>query len=300
MLRKKKKTKNEYNIFDNVPTVMDKILPDAIEQHKDYLYLGFNKYARYFVMTIYPEQTWISWLEDLSYIGNINISTKVEPASNAIVVSQLTRKLVQAQAEYATYARQGNIAHTPELEKLIIDLEDLRTLIQTNQDKLFLVTIFISLVCETLEELNEKTKILESEIKQKTAKIRILTFRQIEGLKTMLPIGDIPIQNYERNMVSGGVATLIPISNPNVSHSNGVFLGRNYYTNVPVYLDTFIGPSYLPNPHIFICGTSGAGKSVALKLLSERNIVTNGCSAFFIDVEGEYSRLVRKLRWKSN
>lgn len=41
----------------------------------------------------------------------------------------------------------------------------------------------------------------------------------------------------------------------------------------------------LPNPHVFICGTSGGGKSVALKTLTARNIATTGCGAFFIDVE---------------
>jgi hypothetical protein len=28
-------------------------------------------------MTVYPEQTWISWLDDLFGIGNINISIKI-------------------------------------------------------------------------------------------------------------------------------------------------------------------------------------------------------------------------------
>lgn len=97
----------------------------------------------------------------------------------------------------------GNILHLPELEKQIGDLEDLRMLIQTNQDKLFFATIFISLNAETIEELNEKTKILESELNKKTAMIRTLTFRQLEGYKTILPSGEIPIANYERNMVAG-------------------------------------------------------------------------------------------------
>ena len=69
----------------------------------------------------------------------------------------------------------GNILHLPELEKQISDLQ----------------------------ELNDKTKILESELNKKTAMIRTLTFRQLEGLKTMLPIGEIPISNNERNMVAG-------------------------------------------------------------------------------------------------
>lgn len=205
---------------------------------------------------------------------------------------------MQNQSEYATYSRQGNILHLPELEKQIGDLEELRMLIQTNQDKLFFATIFITLNAESLQELNEKTKILESELNKKTAMIRTLTFRQLEGLKTMLPIGEVPISNYERNMVAGGTATLIPISNPNLSHNSGIFIGRNIYTNAPVYIDTFCGPPTLPNPHTFICGTSGGGKSVALKTLTARNIITTGCGAFFIDVEGEYTNLTKMLGGK--
>ena len=194
----------------------------------------------------------------------------------------------------------GNILHLPELEKQIGDLEDLRMLIQTNQDKLFFATVFITLNAENLQELNDKTKILESELNKKTAMIRTLTFRQLEGLKTMLPIGEIPISNYERNMVAGGIATLIPISNPNLSHDRGIFIGRNMFTNAPVYVDTFIGPPSLPNPHVFICGTSGGGKSVALKTLTARNITTTGCGAFFIDVERRIYKPYKNAWWKSN
>ncbi len=143
------------------------------------------------------------WLDDLSYIGDINISVKIEPTNNGTVINQLTRKLVQNQSQYQTYMQQGNIAHTPELEKSIVDLEELRMLIQTNQDKLFLVTVFITLNAKSLEELNEKTLILESELNKKTAMVRVLMFRQLEGMKTMLPFGDVPIPSYERNMIAG-------------------------------------------------------------------------------------------------
>ena len=286
MLGKNKKEKiPEIDIFKNVPTISDILLPDILQEKKDYLILGYNKYSRTFVLTIYPEQTWVGWLDNLSYIGNVNISVKIEPSVNGTVINQLTRKLVQSKSEYTTYSRQGNILHLPELEKQINDLEDLRMLIQTNQDKLFFVTIFITLTAENLKELNEKTAILESELNKKTAMIRTLTFRQLEGMKTVLPLGEVPIADNERNMVAGGVATVMPISNPNLSHNEGVFMGRNMFTNAPVYIDTFCGPPALPNPHVFICGTSGGGKSVALKTMTARNILTNGAGAFFIDVE---------------
>lgn len=285
LINENRKNKEEINIFDNIPTVTDMLLPDVLQEKQDYLILGYNRYSRIFVMTIYPEQTWIGWLDDLYYIGNINISVKIEPASNSSVINQLTRKLVQSQSEYSTYSRQGNILHLPELEKQIGDLEDLRMLVQTNQDRLFFATIFITLNAENLQELNEKTRILESELSKKTAMIRTLTFRQVEGLKTMLPLGEVPIRNYERNMVAGGVSTLFPISNPNLSHESGIFIGRNMFTNAPVYINSFVGPPTLPNPHIFVCGTSGSGKSVALKTIASRNIATMGCGAAFLDVE---------------
>ena len=46
---------------------------------------------------------------------------KIEPSSNGTVINQLTKKLVQSQSEYATYSRQGNILHLPELEKQICE-----------------------------------------------------------------------------------------------------------------------------------------------------------------------------------
>ena len=263
---KKKKIREENNIFNNISALEDRILPDALQEKTDYLYLGYNKYLRTFVVTVYPEQTWLGWLEELMYIGNISISIKLETSSNSSVINQLTKKLVQSQSEYANYSRQGNIAHTPILEKEIMDLEELRSLIQTNQDKLFFVTVFISLTCENLDKLNEKSKVLEAEMNKKTAMVRTLVFRQVNGLKMMLPTGEYTITGFERNMVSGGVATLMPITNPNVTHNTGIYLGRNYYTNSPVYLNLFVGPPQLPNPHVFVCGTSRSWKECMFKV----------------------------------
>lgn len=104
--KNKKQNKKEIDIFSNIPNTMDILLPDVLQEKKDYIYLGYNKYSRYFAMTIYPEQTWVSWLDDLFNIGNINISIKIEPAINGNVINQLTKKLVQSQSEYATYSRQ--------------------------------------------------------------------------------------------------------------------------------------------------------------------------------------------------
>ena len=105
MFRNNKKQK-EIDIFKNTCNIMDLLLPDELQENADYICLGYNKYSRYFVMTVYPEETWIGWLNDLFCIGNINISVKVETTNNGSVINQLTKKLVQNQSEYSTYSRQ--------------------------------------------------------------------------------------------------------------------------------------------------------------------------------------------------
>ena len=112
MLGKNKKQK-EINIFDNIPTMADILLPETLQEKKDYLILGYNKFTRIFAMTIYPEQTWVSWLDDLFHIGNINISVKIEPSSNGNVINQLTKKLVQSQSEYATILKKSACLSSP-------------------------------------------------------------------------------------------------------------------------------------------------------------------------------------------
>lgn len=60
MWGKSKRTKEkEIDIFNNVPEIMDLLLPDTLQEKKDYLVLGYNKYSRIFVLTVYPERTWV-------------------------------------------------------------------------------------------------------------------------------------------------------------------------------------------------------------------------------------------------
>ena len=101
MLIKKKKAKEENNIFENISAIEDRILPDVLEEKADYLYLGYNKYSRTFVITIYPEQTWLRLVRGTCVFRDVTISLKIETSSNASVINQLTKKLVQSLAEYA-------------------------------------------------------------------------------------------------------------------------------------------------------------------------------------------------------
>lgn len=102
----KKKIKNEIDIFKNIPKLSNVLVPDSLQEFSDYTYLGHNKYSRQFAITVYPEQCWVGWLDDISQIGDINISIKIETAPNSSVINQLTKKLVQNQSQDNSHYHQ--------------------------------------------------------------------------------------------------------------------------------------------------------------------------------------------------
>lgn len=69
---------------------MSLIIPDILKEDKDKLYLGVNRYTRSFVLTIYPSEIYLGWLDDLFNIGEISISILSETAYNRDVIRQLT------------------------------------------------------------------------------------------------------------------------------------------------------------------------------------------------------------------
>ena len=112
--------------------------------------------------------------------------------------------------------------------------------IQTQNDKLFYVTILISLHCKSEKELNDETEILESELSKKSSQLRTLSFKQLDGYKSVLPLNNLKVGGYDRNLTASGFSALFPIACPDLSHSKGIYLGTNLFTGSPVYLNSFI------------------------------------------------------------
>ncbi len=295
-IRAKVNQEKTRNLFDNMQDIKSLIIPDAVEEKRDYIYLGEKSYSRNFVLTVYPNKIYLGWLDDIfNKLGDINISVINETPNEDAVIRQLTHKVTVLQSEYNTFEHQGNIKLLPALEESIIDFENMRRSIQTTNDKLFFVTILLRLNAENLEELNDKTVILKNEFTKISAKLRTLSFRQMEGLKANLPINNTQINDYERNMTADGFATMFPISSSGLSSKEGIIIGRNYFTGLPVYLDVF--DKELPNPHLAVLGMSGAGKSVFEKILTGRGALLN-IRQGILDLEGEYKGVTKNLNGK--
>jgi len=278
----------------NVPRLHDLFVPDGLDERFDSLALSGTRFCRVFVVTVYPREINVGWLDEIFSLGDVDLSVHVMPVPDRTVVYKLTEKVASAQAQYIVDRKAGNILRLPQLEAVIRDLEAVRSAVQTNRDRMFYVSLFIALHARTEEELDRRSDVLEDILARRAAYVRPLVVRQVDGLKSAIPTGSPAVQDYWRNLTTGGVASMVPVSNPDVSHASGIFLGYNYFTGAPVFYDSFIGPPHLPNPHVSCFGTSGAGKSTMLKLVVARSALM-GVRCAVIDPEGEYRELAEDL-----
>lgn len=290
--KKRKKVKEE-NFFDNQPQLISLLAPEVIQEKRDYIYMGDDKYARIFTLMVYPNYIEIGWLDDiLNTIGDVDISTQVQVADERNVIKYLTHKVTKLQSDYLLFERQGNIEELHRLEENIQSIEEMRRNIQINNDKMFFIKITLRVNAESLEELNEKSKMLRDEFANRSCEIRPLYFKQLDALKETLPLNNNIINDNNRNMTTKGLAAMFPIARTKSSTQEGIYLGRDLFTGLPMNLETF--GEGLANANIAILGVPGAGKSVTVKTIVGRSALINRRSSI-LDIEGEYVKQTEKL-----
>ncbi len=279
---------------DNTVSIQRLFTSDGIYEYNDYLLLGPSQYCRVYALSVYPRDVYIGWLDDVFALGDIDVSIHVDPVPDRQVINKLTEIVASARAQHSVLSKQGNILMLPELEQAIVDTETVREAIQTNRDRMFYATIYATVHARSVEELNQKCDSVEDALAKKSARLHSLIFQQLEGIKSCFPGSMNTVTGFTRNVTTGGLTAMFPVSNPDISHQSGIYLGSNYFTGSPVLFDQFIGPPQLPNQHIAVFGWTGSGKSVTLKLLVSRSVVI-GVRVVILDNQGEYDPLVSEL-----
>lgn len=61
--KKKNSKKKEIDIFSKSPELIELLIPDCIDEKRDYIVLGENRYSRSFVVSAYPNKTYLGWLD---------------------------------------------------------------------------------------------------------------------------------------------------------------------------------------------------------------------------------------------
>lgn len=287
---------NEPNIFDqNSLNVKDMFTPDGLENLKDRLQLGADRWCRVYVVHALPRMLQIGWLDEIFYrAGDVDVSIHMEPAPDRTVINSLIRKETQVQAQYVLDQKAGNISRLPEQEAAIADYRALREAVQLGRDRLFFLVIFIAVHANTEEELRHRCGSIEDVLARKNVRARALIFRQEEGLKSILPVSNNKINDFWKNLTTGAAACCLPASTAAVGHPSGILLGFNISTGAPIFVDRFAGEHIVSNQHLFISGEPGSGKSVTSRLIALREGAM-GVKTVFVDPEGEYVRLAQGM-----
>ncbi|MFC6764133.1 helicase HerA domain-containing protein, partial [Natrinema soli] len=127
------------------------------------------------------------------------------------------------------------------------------------ETKLFDFAIYIEVVADTEQELNEATERVVDSLSTANAEAVPLEKRQVESQDALGPLGDDPIKSTQL-MQETAIGTMFPFIEPVITDPEGIFYGFDA-TNTPVILDRYELSSYSKA----IAGTMGSGKTFAEK-----------------------------------
>jgi len=276
----------EYNFGEQ--DQVDLISYSGLEENGTYLQIG-DKYVRTLFISGFPYIASTGWLNMLiNFNHDIDISYHIEQVDPLVALPKLNRKITELESTKRAMQKNGKIIGseiTDPLESAIL----LKDKIQRGQEKLFQISIYMSLTADSLEQLNKLTTILETVMSTHLFYIKTAAFQQLEGLQSVLPRGENTL-NQKRNLDSSSAALTFPFVSSELVQESGILYGINKSNNSLVIVDRFL----LNNANSIIFAQSGSGKSYAAKVEILRQLM-QGTRAIVIDPEREYKQLAASV-----
>ena len=276
--------------------IKDLIAPSGIDAtHTRQLEIVSNtsKFARTLTISTLPRMcTFPELLRGMYTFGDINVSVFINPISEAKSQSDLNKTINELESERIVAIDRGDINRESLLAQKRAEAESLRDAIASGMDKLYDSSIICTLYAYSLEELDKQTELLSSEMAKTLIGIKTAWAMQEDAFKSNLPFGEDKIaktHTFDRR----SMATVFPFINSDVGHENGIPIGFNRQTGLPILYDNF--SSELSNYNMVVFGKSGAGKGVTIKTLIARSAVLMGIESLALDAEGEYGIVAEAL-----
>ncbi len=225
------------------------------------------------------------------------ISVDVSPVPVDKAIDLVNKKLLGIEKNIEDYrnrkSRNGHTVEAPwqvmQQREYVIDF--LNDLTNRNQ-RMTQSVITIVIVTDTEEDLNMQTEQLNA--KQKRNEIKTLTYQQLDGLNTTLPIG-LNRLPQNRTLTSENLAAFMPFRAEEVIQEGGIYYGQNIISKNMIIVDRS-DRGTLQNGNSLILAVPGAGKSFIAKQEIFFNVLNDeNADIMIIDPEREYNRLVEAL-----
>jgi hypothetical protein len=276
--------------------LVDLLAPECIEVTPDALRIG-QEYTCGVAVTACPrEVSFDGWLAPLLLHDEVmDISFHYHPQDTAAMKRQLVRNRA-GHASGRRFNRREGRADDPDTlvaeEDINRLLEDLARL----KERVFDLGFYLLLRANSREALTAKLERLYSVLGLLSldAAAHPATFEQVEALQSCLPQArDELLRTF--TLDSTTLASMFPFMSNSLMMPGGALVGVSE-THEPVLLNPW--DASLENPHLFIGGVTGSGKSYLGKLLVERDLLLNwqrGDQCFVIDPDLEYHQLAEAL-----
>jgi len=283
-LGKLKKIDPETLFREGMASVLDLIAPASLLLGMNYLQLG-NRYVRTLFTFTYPRYMQTNWLSSIiNYDIQADIGMFIYPLESKNVMSNLRRKIGQLESTETIQREKGQV-RDPELETAIGDIEGLRDVLQRGEVKLFQYSLYFTLYADSLDELDTLTKQLESTLGGMLIYTKQAVSQMEPGFASTIPLGTDQL-SVRRNLDTASLSTTFPFTSTELTSDNGILYGINRHNNSLIIFDRFD----LENANSVVFGTTGSGKSYAVKLEILRYLMF-GTDVIVIDPENEYQQL---------
>jgi conjugal transfer ATP-binding protein TraC len=264
--------------------IKDIIAPASIKITGANIQFG-EKLARSFFIFSFPRYLNTGWFSPVVNLDvPMDISFFAHPADTNKILKELRKKITAVQAEMIERQQKGLI-RSPELEIAYRDMEALRDRLQTAQEKMFLLGLYITAYGDTEDELREIETTLRSILEGRLIYIKPALYQQKEGFVATSPYG-LDTLLIHTPMNTGPLSSCFPFISFDLSSNEGILYGINMHNNSLVLFDRFS----LENFNTVLFGKAGSGKSYSVKLEILRSLML-GMDCIIVDPENEYQFL---------
>jgi conjugal transfer ATP-binding protein TraC len=248
-----------------------------------------GKIVKSFFVISYPRYLNDSWLSPVINLDKIfDVSIHITPISTVEIMKEFQKKVAEVESQIMEKEEKGEV-RDPKLETALEDLEDLRDSLMQAQEKMFEVSLYISIYGDTEEEVQKTESEIKNLFESKLIYIKPALFQQVEALKSILPFGTDELKITNR-LNTSPLSSFFPFVSFDLSSDKGILYGINRHNGSLIIFDRFS----LENYNSMIFAKSGSGKSYTTKLEILRTLMFD-TNVIIIDPEREYEFLAESV-----
>ena len=272
----------------------DYIAPDGMKFPSDHFELG-GKVGRVLFMRKYSSYIKDDMITSMAdFPRTLVLSIDLLPVPTDEAVRDVQSQIMGIESDITRWqqrqnARNNFTAVVPyELEQQRAETKEFLDDLSTRDQRMVYANVTLLHMADTLEQLNADTETLLS---KSLCDFSILRYQQEDGFNTALPYGLRSI-DVTRTLTTEAAASLMPFRVQEIQDMGGIYCGVNAVSKNLLICNR----KNLLNPHGFILGVSGSGKSFTMKEFITFIALSTNDDIIIIDAEREYGDLVRALR----